>query len=127
MLSKSCVYGLRAVIYMASIKKDSFVSIRQISEKLDISFYFLTKILQTLTQKNILVSFKGPNGGIRLAKPADQVTLMEIVLALDSAKVFEQCILGLPGCGILNPCPLHEDWSKSIEILKSNFNFSHEK
>jgi Rrf2 family protein len=88
MLSKSCVYGLRAVIYIVSTKKDSFVSIRKISEKLDISFYFLTKILQILTQKNILVSFKGPNGGIKLAKPADQVTLMEIVLALDGAKVF---------------------------------------
>ena len=104
MLSKSCVYGLRAVIYISSIKKDTFVSIRQISSKLDISFYFLTKILQVLTQKNILVSFKGPNGGVKLAK------------------AFEQCILGLPGCGILNPCPLHNEWSQSIEILKTTFN-----
>ena len=109
MLSTSCVYGLRAVIYIASIKKESFVSIREISSNLDISFYFLTKILQVLTQKKILVSFKGPNGGVKLAKPADHITIMDVVLALDGAKVFEQCILGLPGCGVLNPCPLHDE------------------
>lgn len=122
MLSKSCVYGLRAAIYVALVKKDNFVSIREISSKLDISFYFLTKILQILTQKNIMISFKGPKGGIKLARPAEQISLMEVVLALDGQKLFEQCILGLPGCGILNPCPLHEEWSQAVEILKTTFN-----
>ena len=122
MLSKSCIYGLRAAIFVALVKKNSYVSIREISSKLDISFYFLTKILQILTQNKLMISFKGPKGGVQLAKPADQISLMEVVIAIDGQKVFEKCILGLPGCGILNPCPLHEEWSQAVEILKNTFN-----
>ena len=122
MLSKSCIYALRSVIYIAAVNQESFISIREITKKLNLSFYFLTKILQILTKKGILESVKGPKGGIRLAKPASNITLMEIVLAIDGTKLFDQCILGLPGCGVLNPCPLHDEWFQSLNILKDTFN-----
>ncbi|CAN0202088.1 unnamed protein product, partial [Chrysoparadoxa australica] len=48
LLSKSCVYGLRASIYLASKSDEEFNSIKEMSDKLEISFHFLTKILQQL-------------------------------------------------------------------------------
>lgn len=117
MLSKSCLYGLRASVFLASKKSGGYVNIREISNELNISFHFLTKVLQQLTQAQILESYKGPNGGIKLAKPAEKITFIDIVLAIDTNHMFTECILGLPGCGKLKPCPLHDQWSALKEEL----------
>ncbi len=121
LLSKSCEYGLRAVLYLVTLKSEGFVSIKQISEQLDISFHFLTKILQKLTQEGILHSFRGPNGGVALALPAASVTLLDIVLAIDGPELFTDCVLGLPECGNSTPCPLHEAWTEQRDRLKNLF------
>ena len=58
-ISKSGEYGLRALLYMVAHKKDeAYVNIREMADELDISFHFLTKILQSLTQKGILQSYR---------------------------------------------------------------------
>lgn len=116
-LSKSCIYGLKASIFLASKNDKGYVNIREISEKLDIPFHFLTKVLQELTHAQILESHKGPNGGIKLARTADKIFFMDIVSAIDENHTFKECVLGLPGCGELKPCPLHDHWSQLKEDL----------
>ncbi|MEO9884939.1 MAG: Rrf2 family transcriptional regulator [Balneola sp.] len=110
LLSKSCVYGLRASIYLASKSKEEFISIKEMSGTLDISFHFLTKILQQLTAESLMESYKGPKGGIRLTTKGRDATLLDMVIAIDGPELFTQCALGLPGCGSAAPCPLHESW-----------------
>ncbi|TAE30570.1 MAG: Rrf2 family transcriptional regulator [Candidatus Kapaibacterium sp.] len=111
MLSKSCVYGVQAAIYVASLPRNEYVSIQQIATKLNISFHFLTKVLQNLTQVGIMVSYRGPNGGIALARPASSITLADIIDAIDGSEIFHECLFGLPGCGHADPCPAHENWT----------------
>lgn len=112
LLSKSCIYGIRASIYVASVKDEQFVSIKEIADKLDISFHFLTKILQNLTQDGIMNSYRGPKGGIMLAKNAEAISLYDIVRSIDGSAIFTECFLGLPHCGTATPCPLHEQWAE---------------
>lgn len=118
LLSKSCVYGLRASLYL-SAKQDEFISIREISEELDISFHFLTKILQQLTANGLMESYKGPNGGIRLSKLGRQATLLNMVVAIDGPELFTECALGLGGCGSEAPCPLHESWISTRAMISN--------
>jgi Rrf2 family transcriptional regulator, iron-sulfur cluster assembly transcription factor len=118
LLSKSCVYGLRASLFLASREEGEFIPIRNMSEKLEISFHFLTKILQQLTAEGILESFKGPNGGVRLTKPGTEIPLMDIVLAIDGPQLLTECALGLPGCGVKNPCPLHDKWAETRDSIR---------
>ncbi len=122
MISKPCNYGIRAAIYLAIKEQRDPVSIQEIARNLNIPFHFLTKTLQQLTQNNLLKSTKGPKGGVKLSRPAQNITLMEIVIAIDGPDMFEMCLLGLPGCGVLNPCPLHDDWAKAVNVLKNKFN-----
>ncbi|MGH1365780.1 MAG: RrF2 family transcriptional regulator [Calditrichia bacterium] len=110
-LSKTCIYAIRAVLFTASYGGKEFVPIKRIAKELGISFHFLTKILQTLTQKGIMNSYRGPKGGVALAKPTENISIAEIVIAISGKEIFEECILGLPGCGEQQPCPLHEQWS----------------
>ena len=113
LLSKSCDYGVRASLYIASREDVRYVTIREIAGHLNISFHFLTKNLQKLTRQNIIRSFKGRSGGVTLARPADAISLIEIILAIEGPAFFKRCLLGLEYCSEDNPCPIHHDW-KSI-------------
>lgn len=121
MLSKSCEYGLRAMLYLASLDKDGYVPIGTISDELDISFPFLTKIFQKLNDAGLLTSQRGPKGGVALTQAPDEVSLYEIIVAIDGNELFEECVLGLPGCGDAQPCPLHNHWSQERDRVEALF------
>lgn len=121
MLSKSCEYGLRATLYLATLNREGYVSIGTISEDLNISFPFLTKIFQKLNDANLLESRRGPKGGVALTKSPDEISLYDIVVAIDGAELFEECVLGLPGCGDAEPCPLHEEWADQRDEIETTF------
>lgn len=64
-------------------------------------------------------SFRGPNGGVGLVRAANQISVIDIVAAIDGMGLFEGCALGLPQCSDKNPCPLHDAWRKRREDLKT--------
>ena len=110
LFSRQCEYALQAVIYLARKPEGEMTPIRELTERLEIPYHFLGKILQDLTRKRLLRSLKGPTGGFALAKPAGQITLLQIVEALDGTDFFNECVLGFPECGGENPCPVHHRW-----------------
>jgi Rrf2 family protein len=118
MLSNSCRYGIRAVIYLASQPLSSGkTGIRKISKDLNLPAPFLAKILQRLAKQKILSSTKGPNGGFSLLKDPRKVTLLDIVNTIDGNDVFTNCIMHNGSCeGVKKDkkhCPLHEDYEKT--------------
>lgn len=119
LLSKGCIYGLRSSLYLAAVHNGEYVSIGSMSEQLDISFHFLTKVLQQLTSAGLMESHKGPNGGVRLSRDGTDITLFEIVKAIDGVGLFTECALGLPGCGLKRPCPLHERWADTRDGIRT--------
>src|SRR5690606_11732767 len=121
LLSKSCEYGLRAALHLATTTAAGYVPIREVSTALGIPYHFLAKIAQVLIQGGLLDSTRGPHGGVRLARPAERIKLSEIVLLLDGPAVFEECVLGLPGCGVQRPCPLHAGWAPARERVRAMF------
>ena len=126
LLSNGCEYGLRAALYLASLEDNSleeenYVSIRQISEALDISPSFLTKVLQQLTKAGLMQSLRGPKGGVAMARPAGEILIKDLVVAIDGPALFRECVLGLPGCGEEKPCPLHDSWASERGRLERLF------
>lgn len=121
MLSNACEYGLRAALYLASLKEEGYVPIRRLSDELDISFPFLTKVFQKLTQADLLASFRGPRGGVAFTRPTDQIALKEIIVAIDGDELFSGCVLGLPGCGEQKPCPMHARWAAERDRIERMF------
>jgi Rrf2 family protein len=112
LLSRACEYGIQAVLYLAKHREISYISIKEIAEHNNISFHFLGKILQTLTQKGILISYKGPKGGVQLAKSPKEITVLQVVEAIDGLDFFQKCVIGMPTCGDDAPCALHSKWGK---------------
>jgi Rrf2 family protein len=118
LLSSACVYGLRASVYLASVSNESYTSITHISDKLEISRHFLTKVLQQLTDADLLESMKGPKGGVRLRHSGDDIRLLDIVVAIDGMDLLTECALGLPGCGSEKPCPMHDQWADTRDEIQ---------
>ncbi len=74
-------YGLMAAGYMAEHADEGCVKASRIAEEFDIPFEFFLKILQQMVRANVLRSKRGPRGGFALARPAKEITLLEIIEA----------------------------------------------
>ena len=110
--SKKCELGLQAVLFL-SIKKEKVIfKAEEVSEELKVPKEFVSKVLQILTDSGIVGSKKGKNGGFYLAKRPSQIKLIDIVKAIDGLDVFNNCVLGFPGCSVSVPCPVHDKWGK---------------
>jgi len=116
MLSNSCRYGIRAVVYLASNRHGkNNIGIREISENLNLPAPFLAKILQQLAKQKILNSVKGPNGGFSLLKKPESVTMLDIVKIIDGDDLFRNCLIHDGSCAEIKrnrkACPVHDDYS----------------
>lgn len=120
MFSKTCEYGIRATIYIAS---ESYlgkrVGLKDIAQKIDSPEAFTAKILQILARNQIIHSVKGVGGGFEIPiETLSQINLVEIVLAIDGDIVFTGCGLGLSHCSDEHPCPAHEKFKSIRNELK---------
>lgn len=108
MLSHTSKYAIRALIYLELYSNaEKKVGIKEISSKLDIPSPFLGKILQVLVKQNFLNSSKGPHGGFYLKRPAIDISLMEVIDAIDGSESFEICVIRNAPCDHKNPCSMH--------------------
>ena len=122
MISNKCKYALRAILFLAVESNETKkIRISELSEELKIPAPYLGKILQELVPKSIISSIKGPRGGFYLTKKNQQAPLIKIIEAIDGLAYFEKCGLGLEDCSDSHPCPIHEDFKKSRDHLKTVF------
>lgn len=115
MFSKTCEYGIRATIFIASESyQNNRVGLKDIAKKIDSPEAFTAKILQILSKESIINSVKGVGGGFEIPRETmKDIKLAQIVNALEGDRVFTGCGLGLSNCSDDHPCPMHEKF-KSI-------------
>jgi len=123
MLSNTCKYAIRAVLYLAiNCEEGMKIGIKQISKDLDIPTPFLGKILQSLAKHKLLSSTKGPNGGFGIGKDISTIYLMDIVEIIDGMDNFHKCVIGIKYCSEQeNPCALHTRYAGLREETRKIF------
>lgn len=124
MLSNSCKYAIRAVIYIAlNSNKTKKIGSKIVAEKLKMPQPFLAKILQELSKRHIISSSKGPNGGFYLTPVNLDNSVLDIVDTIDGFDKFNKCFLGLHTCSGDKPCSVHhivEPFKNDILLKLSN-------
>lgn len=125
MFSKSCEYGIRAVLHMAQHSDEKrLIEITEISDAQNIPKHFLSKILQQLVHHKILHSKRGARGGFTLNKKPEDIKLIDVVESIDGLSRVNDCVFGLDKCIDEEPCPLHKQYKelreKILELLRSN-------
>lgn len=121
MFSKACEYGIKAMIYIATQSmRDTRIKIGDISENIGSPEAFTAKILGALVKQRIVRSQTGPNGGFYIDKhKMKEVTVSEIVAAIDGDSIYNGCGLGLSECSNSEPCPMHHKFVKIRAQLKA--------
>jgi Rrf2 family protein len=82
-LTRASSYALHAVAFMSVQKHDRPIASHNIAQARGIPERFLLKVLKPLVSARVLLSIKGPNGGYRLAKKPDDISMLEILEAVD--------------------------------------------
>jgi Rrf2 family transcriptional regulator, iron-sulfur cluster assembly transcription factor len=112
LFSKSFGYAVRSVLYIASVQNEKqYVQLEEISSKLHLPKQFMGRILKNLAKEKILTSIKGPKGGFGISKEGLQTPLARILEVTDGNQL-GNCVIKKKNCNPLNPCPVHNDFSK---------------
>ncbi|MCA8982964.1 MAG: Rrf2 family transcriptional regulator [Planctomycetaceae bacterium] len=119
MLSQTVEYALRAVIQLA-YNQPHLCSTSFLAEKTKVPPAYLSKVLQSLVRSGIVHSQRGVGGGMTLQIPAEQMTLLDIVNAVDPIKRIRTCPLGIKTHGV-NLCPLHSRLDQTLALMEDAF------
>jgi Rrf2 family protein len=93
--------------------------IRDIAKCAGIPKPYLARILSKLTHRGLVLAKRGYAGGISLARPAEQISLLQIVEAVEGPKWISPCLLNMEGCGHPEACPTRKVWDRVSHQLRA--------
>jgi Rrf2 family iron-sulfur cluster assembly transcriptional regulator len=109
-LQRSSELAIRAAFFLAHQAPGKLSPAHEIAAHAGVSEPYLAKILQRLSAAGLIQSFRGPGRGMKLARPANTITLASLVLVMEGSNKTKACVLGLPACSDEVPCALHHEW-----------------
>ncbi len=112
-LTKTTEYAIRVLTFMVSQDNRELFSAKYLHEQLNIPYKYLTKLMTDLAKNNCLTSIRGRNGGFRITKKSNEISLAKIIKAVEGMNSFNACILGFHECSSENPCAMHFVWEKN--------------
>ena len=110
-------YGFRAILEIAAKNKKKPVQIKFIAERQDISIKYLEQIVGILKSSDLIRSIRGPHGGYVLAKPASEMKLSEVFLALEGAPVSVECLEHPQYCARCKDCVTRVLWMEMQDAM----------
>lgn len=116
--SKTTQYAIRILTYLHRYH-DTSHSVNFLYQELNLPYKYLTKMVTDLVKKGLIYSSRGREGGISLARNADQIRLCDILEAIGEPLEHERCILGFEKCDASNPCALHDQWVQPKEMIET--------
>lgn len=119
-LSTKSRYGTRMLIDIATHGKDGPVSVAEIASRTGISEKYMEKLIRRLKRAGLVVSRRGPKGGHLLRRPAGEITVGDVVRALEDCVVLKGCGLGRDTCATctrLSTCPTKAVWEQASEAM----------
>lgn len=118
LISRTAQYALRAMTLLAA--QEGRMTVKQLASAVGAPQPYLARIIMTLADTGMVDARRGPGGGLRLGRETSKITLMEIVTCFDGSSLFDECALGLPGCGNSDhKCPVHDEWGSIRDRIKS--------
>ncbi|MDY7108236.1 MAG: Rrf2 family transcriptional regulator [Planctomycetota bacterium] len=118
-LSDACEYGLRATVWLAQ-RAGTTQKVREIAEGTQSTPGYLVKVLQRLAKAGILSAQRGSQGGFTLEHSPDDITVLDIINAVDPLERIQTCPLGLDAHG-QHLCPLHRRIDDAMATIEESF------
>lgn len=119
MLSQTVEYALRAAVHLAS-QAPAARTTDQIAAATLVPRAYLSKVLQSLARAGVVQSQRGLGGGMTLGKAADDLTILDVVNAVEPLRRIRTCPLGLAAHGV-RLCPLHSRLDRALASVEEAF------
>ena len=112
-ITRASDYAVRVMIHLAGLPSGAQVRQSDLSEATEVSGHFLSTVLQQLVRSRFIRSRRGSGGGFALAVPANTVSLLDVVEAIEGPVRLNQCIEEGPSCDRKKWCPAHRVWAEA--------------
>lgn len=109
-ITRQADYAVRAVLYLAQLGQDQRAATNQIAQEQQIPPSFLAKIVSQLSVAGLLQTSRGARGGVSLAKSASEISLREVVEAIDGPILLNECVGPTGSCTFGDDCPMRPVW-----------------
>jgi Rrf2 family protein len=109
-LSKTGLHAVRAVVALAKLPDGAYAGAAHVARDIGAPQNYLGKLLKSLAEEGLLESQKGLGGGFRLARPAREISLFDVVDPIEHLSRWSGCVLGRPECSEVEPCAIHNRW-----------------
>lgn len=119
MLSQTAEYALRAMSCLA-YEPDRLTSTVELAEVTKVPSNYLAKVLQSLAAADLIVGRRGVGGGYKLNRSADDISLLDVINAIDKVERIKECPLGLENHG-KQLCPLHRRMDSAAQLIIEHF------
>jgi Rrf2 family protein len=117
-LSKKTEYGLQALTYLSNLEDNRWANVTEIARSARIPKELLAKILSELVKAGLARSFSGPTGGFRAAKDPSQVSLADILTALENKNGLIACDSGNGDCKQIHHCTIRKPLARVNQKVK---------
>lgn len=118
-ISRRADYGVRVIMHLASLPDNGRASTQQIADGQRVPAPFLAKIISQLSLAGLLVTHRGAGGGVALALPPSEISLLHVIEALEGPIRLNRCLVGPEVCPRDEGCPVHSIWRTAQHQLTS--------
>jgi Rrf2 family protein len=116
-ITRQADYALRAVIYLARLGTEERAATSQIAQEQRIPPSFLAKIVSQLSVAGLLQTSRGARGGVALAKRPEDITILDVVEAIDGPILLNECVACGGVCSFGDTCPMKPVWQNTQKQL----------
>ena len=109
-ITRQADYALRAVIFLSRLNGDQKASTSSIAEEQKIPPSFLAKIVSQLSIAGLIQTSRGARGGVSLAKAPEDISVLDVVEAIDGPVMLNECAGNPDNCPFGDTCPLQRVW-----------------
>jgi len=116
-ITRQADYAVRAVLHLAKLNNSSRAPTSRIASEEKIPPSFLAKIVSQLSVAGIVQTSRGARGGVSLARDPGEISLLEVVEAIDGPITLNECVINPGACPFGDDCPVHKIWREAQETL----------
>ncbi|MDK2980295.1 MAG: hypothetical protein PWQ55_642 [Chloroflexota bacterium] len=116
-ITRQADYALRAVIFLSRLDSDQKASTSAIAEEQKIPPSFLAKIVSQLSLAGLIQTSRGARGGVSLARPAAEISVLDVIEAIDGPVMLNECAGNPDSCPFGESCPLQKIWCDTRQQL----------
>ncbi|MBC8332920.1 MAG: Rrf2 family transcriptional regulator [Anaerolineae bacterium] len=124
-ITRQADYAVRAVYYLTTLGPGKRAATSKIAEKQHIPASFLAKIVSQLSVAGLLHTSRGARGGVSLARDPQEISLLDIVEAIDGPILLNECVGDEGVCTFDETCPMRPIWCEAQKNLIDRLSTTH--